>query len=121
MVLSDQVFFFQLRTLAKVKPFLSFCDFERVMHPFVSSRLDYCNSLFVMINQYTLSQLGSRKWDHITPILSSLHWLLVCYRTDFNILMFLYNLLNGLAHLIFLMCYNLTHHQDLSGPLTKNS
>lgn len=35
--------FFQLRTLATVKTFLSFYDLERVMHAFVSSRLDYCN------------------------------------------------------------------------------
>ncbi len=73
--------FFQTRTLTKVKPFLLFYDFERVMHAFVSSRLDYCNSMYVGINQSTLSRLqivqnaaailltGSQKRDHITPIL----------------------------------------------------
>lgn len=37
--------FFHLRLLSKIKPFLSFQDFERVIHTFISSCLDYCNSL----------------------------------------------------------------------------
>ncbi len=79
------------------------------MHAFVSSRLDYCNSLYVGINQSSLSRLqivqnaaarlltGSRKRDHITRILSSLHWLPVRYRIDFKILLFVFKSLNGLA------------------------
>jgi len=42
--------FFQLRTLEKVKQFLSVEDLERVMHAFVTSRLDYCNALQGLIN-----------------------------------------------------------------------
>ncbi len=61
---------------------------------FVSSRLDYYNSLYVGIHQSTLSRLqivqnaaarlltSSRKRDHITAILYVLHWLPVCYRID---------------------------------------
>jgi len=37
--------FYQLRTVAKLKPFLSKKDLETVNCAFVSSRLDYCNSL----------------------------------------------------------------------------
>ncbi len=84
-------------------------DFERKKHAFVSSRLDYCNSLYVGTSQSTLSRLqivqnaaarlltGSRKQDHITPILSSLHWLPVRYRIDLKILLFVFKSLNGLA------------------------
>lgn len=36
--------FFNLRLLAKVKSFLSINDLEKVIHAFVFSRLDYCNS-----------------------------------------------------------------------------
>jgi hypothetical protein len=68
--------FFQLRTLTKVKQFLSVEDLERVMHAFVTSRLDYCNALYAGINQSTLTRLqivqnaaarlltGSRKRNH---------------------------------------------------------
>ncbi len=37
--------FFQLRMIAKFKYFISFKDLETVMS-FISSRLDYCNSLY---------------------------------------------------------------------------
>ena len=43
--------FFQLRLLAKVKPYVSQKDLERVIHAFITSRLDYCNSLYVGIDE----------------------------------------------------------------------
>ena len=43
--------FFQLRLLAKVKPYLSQKDLEKVINAFITSRLDYCNSLYVGIDQ----------------------------------------------------------------------
>ncbi len=38
--------FLHLHLLSKIKPFFSFQDFERVIHVFISSCLDYCNSLY---------------------------------------------------------------------------
>ncbi len=38
--------FFQLRSLHKLKSFLSFGDLETVIHAFISTRLDYCNVLY---------------------------------------------------------------------------
>ncbi len=38
--------FYHLWRLAKVKPFLSLKNFEIVIHVFITSRLDYCNSLY---------------------------------------------------------------------------
>ncbi len=49
--------FFHLRSIAKVKPFLSSSDFERIIHAFISVRLDYCNSLYVGISQVLLNRL----------------------------------------------------------------
>ncbi len=37
--------FYQLRTLVKMKSFLSFTNCERVIRAFITTRLDYCNSL----------------------------------------------------------------------------
>ncbi|KAF7667112.1 hypothetical protein LDENG_00075650 [Lucifuga dentata] len=37
------------------------------------------------------------KRDHISPILTSLHWLLVHYRINFKILLFVFKSLNRLA------------------------
>lgn len=84
--------FFQLRLLSKEKTFLSFKNFEKVIHVFISSRLDYCYSLYVGISHAAMSRLqlvqnaaarlltGAKKRNHITPILRSLHWLPVHYR-----------------------------------------
>ncbi len=101
--------FFHLRVLAKVKPFFSFKDFEKVIHAFVSTRLDYCNSIYMGINQSSLARLqmvqnaaarlltGVRKREHITPVLISLHWLPVHFRIDFKVLLLVFKCLNGLA------------------------
>ena len=79
------------------------------MHAFISSRLDYCNALYKGIGQQALSRLqlvqnsaarlltGTKKREHITPVLASLHWLPVNFRIDFKILLFVFKALNGLA------------------------
>lgn len=93
------------------KPFLCPQAFEWVIHAFLSSRLDYCNSLYYGINSTTLTRLqivqnaaarllkGTRKREHITPILASLHWLPVRFRVNFKIILFVYKCLNNLAPL----------------------
>ncbi len=102
--------FYHLRRLAKVKPFLSRKSFEIIIHAFISSRLDYCNSLYLwaacsqLFIVYNWSKMrlprlltGSRRRNDITPILCSLHWLLISYRIQFKILLFVYKALNNLA------------------------
>lgn len=98
--------FYQLCLLAKVKSFLSRHDLERAIH---SSRLDYCNALYVGTSQSSLSRLqlvqnaaahlltSTSRREHITPVLYSLHWLPVHFRVDFKLLMFVFKALNGLA------------------------
>lgn len=48
--------FYQLHLLIKVKPFLSRKNLETAIHAFVTSRLDYCNSLHIGISQSSISQ-----------------------------------------------------------------
>lgn len=83
--------FYHLHLLAKVKPFLSFNSFEQATHAFISSRLDYCNALYIGINHNALSRIqlvqnsaarlltGTKKRAHIILILVSLHWLPVFF------------------------------------------
>ena len=101
--------FYQLRRLSKVKSVLSFDDFERLIHAFITSRLDYCNALYAGISQASISRLQlvqnaaarlltkTHKHEHISPVLASLHWLPVQYRIHFKILLFVFKSLNGLA------------------------
>ena len=39
----------------------------------------------------------TKKFEHITPILRSLHWLPVCQRIEFKVLLIVYKSLNGLG------------------------
>ncbi len=47
--------FFHPRLIFKLKCILSFEDMEKVVHDVVSSRLDYCNMLYLGLNQLSLS------------------------------------------------------------------
>uniref|UniRef100_A0A8C2BTF1 Reverse transcriptase domain-containing protein n=1 Tax=Cyprinus carpio TaxID=7962 RepID=A0A8C2BTF1_CYPCA len=79
--------FYQLRLLSKIKNFLTPKTLEMAVHAFVTSRLDYCNSLYCGISKSQIARLqlvqnaaarlllNCRKHEHITPILRSLHWL----------------------------------------------
>ncbi len=101
--------FYQLRVISKLKSFLSFQDLEKVIHAFITSRLDYCNSLYSGLPQSSLSRLqlvqnaaarlltGAKKYDHVTPILASLHWLPFHFRVQFKILLFVFKALKNQA------------------------
>ena len=89
--------FFHLRNISKLRSTLTLPDAEKLIHAFISSRLDYCNALFIGIPNKNLQRLQYiqncaarilmrvRKYDHITPTLRSLHWLPIAYRTQFKI------------------------------------
>lgn len=101
--------FFKLSMISKIKPFLSQKDLEKVIHAFIVSRLDYCNSLYYGIQNKVLDRLqmvqnasarlltGTRKSDHITQVLKALHWLPISFRINYKILLFVFKSLHGLA------------------------
>ena len=75
----------------------------------MTSRLDYCNALLggcpaCLINKLQLVRNAgarvltrTRKYDHISPVLLTLHWLPIEHRIDFEIWFIIYKALNGLA------------------------
>ena len=99
--------FFQLRNISKIRALVSKAELEMIIHAFISSRLDYCNSLFICLNKKDLCHLQTvqnsaarllthtGKGAHITPILASLHWLPVKFRMHFNILVLTFRALQG--------------------------
>ncbi len=84
-------------------------DAEKLVHAFMTTRLDYCNALLggcpaSSINKLQIVQNAaarvlarSRKYDHITLILQSLHWLPIKFRISYKILLLTYKALNDLA------------------------
>ncbi len=82
---------------------------EMLIHAFMTSRLDYCNALLGSCSAHFINKLQmvqnaaarvltrTRKYDHISPVMSTLHWLPIKHRIDFKILLITYKALNGLA------------------------
>ncbi|CAM4639172.1 unnamed protein product [Leuciscus chuanchicus] len=101
--------FFHLRNISKLRPSLSLSDSEKLVHAFVSSRLDYCNALLIGIPGSSLQRLQYiqncaarvlmrvRKSEHITPILHKLHWLPVRFRIEYKICLLTYQCVYGSA------------------------
>ncbi|XP_078139509.1 uncharacterized protein LOC144539314 [Centroberyx gerrardi] len=104
-----KIAFFHLRNISKIRSLLNTADAETLIHAFVSSRLDYCNVLLSGLPNCSIKKLQlvqnaaariltrTRKFDHITPILTSLHWLPIQARSDFKVLLLAYKSLHGLA------------------------
>ncbi len=101
--------FFQIRLFSKIKYFLYMKTLEIAIHALITTRLDYCNSLYLGISKSSIARLqlvknatakflkGQCKFDHVTPILKSLHWLLVHHTIEFKIIIYVFKSLNNLA------------------------
>ncbi len=101
--------YYHLKNIARIRCFVSSQDLEKLVHAFITSRVDYCNGLLTGLPRKTIRQLQliqnaaariltrTRKSEHITPVLRSLHWLPVTFRIDFKVLLLVYKSLNGLG------------------------
>ena len=119
-----------LRNLFRIRKYLNKESAATVVHAFITSKLDYCNSLFYGLPNYQLRKLqllqsmaarfvtGARKFDHISPLLEKLHWLPIPFRVVFKLLLLVFKALNGLGprYLVELLQY-----QNHSRTLRSNS
>ena len=105
-----QTSFYQLRQLRSVRRSLSVNACTALVHAFVISRLDYCNSLLAGIGDGLIDQLQTvlrvaarlvlrkRKFDPISAdIRDRLHWLPIRSRIDFKLGLLVYKCLQGTA------------------------
>ena len=101
--------FYHLRNIAEVTTFISYRHCEILIHTFVTSKLDHCNTLLTGLRQDQIQRLqyvqnaaarlltGSHKHDEITPVLKDLHWLPVTERINFKILLLTFKSINLMA------------------------
>ena len=101
--------FYHLRNLSRIRKYISMQSAEVLVHAFVTSKLDFCNSLLYGLTHQATQKLQSvqnaaarlisltHKYDHVTPILRALHWLPVEQRIKFKIILLVYKCLNNLA------------------------
>ena len=92
--------------ISRIRKLLSTKTIETLVYPFVTSKLDHCNSLLYGVPKYVSKKqqsvqnaaarliTGSRKFDHITPILFELHWLPISEQIKFKIILLTYKTLH---------------------------
>ena len=105
--------FYHIHNIRRISKFLSKECLQTLVHAFVTSRLDYCNSLLYGLPKYqickpqlvqnTAARLISNtgKYDRISPVLYNLHWLTLFYLIYFKILTVTFKAIHGMSP-----CYN---------------
>jgi hypothetical protein len=98
---------YHIRDLRRIRPCLDHTTAANIATSLVHSKLDYCNSLYLNLPKNELNRLQliqntlarivskSKRCDHITPTLLSLHWLKMSERVKLKIAAITYNLLHS--------------------------
>ena len=101
--------FWEIRKIGRIRPYLDDKSTAALVHSFVSSRLDYCNSLYHGLPKKQLNKLQRvlncaarivgkvKKCEHITPTLARLHWLPIPQRIVYKVILLTFKALHGLA------------------------
>ena len=100
---------YQLYRLRMVRSHFSDESMHTLVHAFITSHLDYCNSLLYGVAQVDIEKLQrvqncaarlitrTPRFDHITPVLIKLHWLKVNARIIYKIALITYKALHDIA------------------------
>ena len=103
----EQVTYCQIRSLAKIRKCLTTAACKTIVYAL--SRVDYGNALLFGLPEMLLHKLqmiqnsparlvtGTNGRDHITPVLSKLHWLPVRYRIELKLLVLVYQAVHHLG------------------------
>ena len=101
--------YYHLSKISKVRKQFNRSTTETFVNTFITSRLDYCNSLICSLPNKLLQKLQrvqnsaaklimlKKKRDHVTPLLKELHWLPIKYRSEFKILVITWKILHSSA------------------------
>jgi len=117
-----------------IRPYLDLHTAKTIATSIVHSELDYCNSMYYSLPKYQINRLQhihnalartvaqAPKFQHITPILKSLHWLKVSKRIEYKIIsltkfsiplshnismtLYLFSLLMVTTHALHLICHS---------------
>ena len=101
--------YYHLHNIRRIRKFLSQEATCTIIHAFITSQVDYCNSLMNGLPENLIMKLqrvqntadrlvfNLRKYDRITPALVTLHWLPVKYWIEFKTLLIVFKGLDGKA------------------------
>ena len=97
--------FVHIRDLRRIRNTLNYSTACTIASSLIHSKLDYCNSLFLNTTSQNIHRLQliqnsaaravtkTPRFQHITPILKSLHWLKIPQRIEYKTLSLTYKLL----------------------------
>ena len=98
---------FQLRRISQIRQYLDLEATKKIIHSFVTSRIDNLNSLLYQVPaihlkkvrriQYASARiilLSKEQWN-LLPLLKELHWLPLMYRIHYKILLITFKALHG--------------------------
>ena len=123
--------FLKLRELYFYRRYLTKESLIVLVHAFITSRVDYCNSLLTGLPTTLLRKLqsilnasarlvsGTRKYDHITHVLKDLHWLPIKQRITFKLMLTVFKCLNGTAPMYLQKRLNLSSNPKLRSSNKK--
>jgi hypothetical protein len=98
-----------LRSIAQIRRYLTQDATACLIHAFVTSKLDNMNSLLIGLPDHMIKKLQyiqnhaakivtrKKKYDHVSPLLQSLHWLPVYFRIQYKVLLMTHKCLHGKA------------------------
>lgn len=101
--------FYYIYNIRRIRKYLSKAVTESLIHAFVTSRVDFCNSLLYGMPSTVIKKIQrvqnaaarlitkSSKFDHITPLLKELHWLPIRYRIQFKVIILTYKCVHEIA------------------------
>ena len=93
-----------ISNIGKIRKYLTTNDIKCLVHAFVVSRIDNCNSVLYGLPDYEINRLqmlqnscarliyGRKKYDHVSDLFYELHWLPVKQRIIFKILLFVFKI-----------------------------
>ena len=120
---------FALHKLGQIRKYLDKHTTEKLVHAFVTCRLDNGNSVFYGLPGKLIAKLQraqnsaarlvilTKSRDHISPILRDLHWLPVKSRIMYKILLLTYKCIHGCAPLYLQVAH---HQKNLAQPYFAN-
>ena len=101
--------FYYLYNIRKIRKYLSKETNKKLIHAFVNSRIDYCNSFLFGLPAYQIHKIqrvqnaaarliyNESKYCRITPLLYNLHCLPVTCRIEFKFLLLIFKAIKGFA------------------------
>ena len=105
----SRMLYCELRRMGQMSRFLNMASMKTLMSAFLLSRLDYCNSLFINVSEESINKLQrfqnqaariilkKKKRDHVTPLLTELHWLPVRARIVYKTALLCFYCIHSIA------------------------